>query len=63
MDERYNCSFRCFFGGEQYTAHYQSLTLAEIPKWIECYRFTHPTCTTISFKIWFTPMEEADADK
>lgn len=53
----YNVSFRCFYdtdGGEQkYSTHIQRLSLREIPKWIDAYRFTHPCCQSISFKVWF----------
>ena len=60
MEEEYNFSFRCFFGGTSYNAHYQRLRLSDVARWIEAYRFTHPNCTSISFKVWFTEMP-ADA--
>ena len=54
MNEEYNFSFRCFFGSMRYNSHYQRLALCDVPKWIDCYRFTHPNCQSISMKIWFT---------
>ena len=54
MNEEYNISFRCFFGGMRYNSHYQRLSLADIPRWLDAYRFTHPNCVSISMKIWFT---------
>lgn len=45
-------SFRCWYGNGQYTEHRQELALGDIPKWIECYRFTHPVCVSITVKVW-----------
>ncbi len=61
-NKKYTVSFRCFFdkGGEtNYSTHYQSLRLCDIERWIVSYRFTHPNCTSISFKIWFENSENA----
>ncbi len=56
MNEKYNVSFRCYFesdDGVRYNTHYNpQFDLADIPKWVECYRFTHPNCISISVKIW-----------
>lgn len=51
----YPMSFRCYFGGgpENHTKHRQELPLKDIAKWIEAYQFTHPTCRSISVKVWF----------
>lgn len=46
-------SFRCYFPGGGYNTHRQELALEAIPVWIEAYRFTHPTCRSISIKVWF----------
>lgn len=54
MDKLYDISFHCFYPDcIEPTKHFQSLTLAEIPKWIECYKFTHPKCKSIAVKVWF----------
>lgn len=57
MDEKYNVSFRCFFNndyGPRYTTHYApQFPIADIPKWFNAYRFTHPNCAAISCKVWF----------
>lgn len=72
MNERYNVSFRCFFEGEggiNYTTHYNpSFPLCDIPRWLDSYKFTHPNCTSISVKVWFSggyptvTDEQEDAD-
>ena len=53
--------FRCYYQNESgvlsNTEHRQQLTLADIPKWLECYKFTHPTCKSITVKIWWTDNE------
>ena len=62
----YNFSFRCHYPGSDptlpppYTQHRQRLKLTDLPKWIECYRFTHPDCESISVKIWFTELPAAE---
>ena len=58
MNEKYNMSFRCYFDndeGPRFTTHYvPQFAVAEIPKWIECYLFTHPNVLSISCKVWMT---------
>lgn len=54
----FNISFRCHYQNGEFTTHRQDLKVSDIPKWIESYKFTHPECISISFKIWF-----ADLDK
>lgn len=49
----YDISFRCYFSGGNVCNHYQTLSLADVPKWIDCYKFTHPSCLSVSIKIWF----------
>lgn len=66
MNDRYNISFRCFFDGEEgvhFTTHYCPLfPVADIPRWIDSYHFTHPNCVSISAKIWFTAAPDAEQD-
>lgn len=61
-DEKFNVSFRCFFMREDgvcFNTHYNpSFPLADIPRWIDAYKFTHPNCVSISVKIWFTDTPE-----
>ena len=63
----YHLSMRCHYrnGTDEsahYTQHHQDLPLRDIPKWIEAYRFTHPECTSISAKVWFTCTPDPDED-
>lgn len=53
MNKVYDISFRCFYPEGNHTDHRQPLTLDEISKWIECYKFTHPRVESISVKVWF----------
>ena len=66
MSDRYNVSFRCFFdNGEEmhFTTHYNpAFPVADIPRWIDSYKFTHPNCTSISVKVWFTAPSEAEQE-
>ncbi len=54
----YSISFRCHYPNGEYTQHRQDLQLKDIPKWLESYKFTHPTCESVSFKIWFADAEQ-----
>ena len=54
----YDVSFRCCFPGDSVCNHLQRLPLSDIPKWSECYLFTHPACVSISVKIWFTGKDQ-----
>lgn len=49
----YDISFRCFYENGCTTNHLQLLSLADIPKWIECYKFTHPEVKSITVKVCF----------
>ena len=52
--QTFKFSFHCFFPKDPIpTKKVQELTIAEIPKWIEAYKFTHPNCEAISLKMWF----------
>lgn len=49
----YPLSIRCYFPGTgNYTHHMQDLPLKDIAKWVEAYKFTHPTLESISIKIY-----------
>ena len=49
----YAMSIRCYFpGANNRTQHYPVMPLADIPKWIEAYQFTHPNAESITVKIW-----------
>ena len=53
MKKLNNISLRCYFPGEgNSVTHYQTMPLKDIPKWIEAYHFTHPTCEAITIKVW-----------
>lgn len=54
MTKEYNLSIRCHFGDMpgNYTQHYQSMKLGDIKKWVEAYKYTHPTVKSITVKIW-----------
>lgn len=58
MNDCYNVSFRCFYddnSGVHWTTHYfPAFPVADIPRWMDAYKFTHPNCTAISVKVWFT---------
>lgn len=53
----FSISFYCHYENGDQTKHRQDLQLKDIPKWLEAYRFTHPNCQAVSFKIWFSDME------
>lgn len=62
-EQIYKVSFRCYFAdpaSQNYSNHYQPLKISDIPRWIEAYRFTHPTCISITTKIWFTDENKED---
>lgn len=53
--------FRCYFPGnwDNYTDHRAQIPVAEIPRWIEAYTFTHPTCTKISVRVYIKKEAES----
>lgn len=60
FETQFSISFRCYYEkGTKHTTHIQTLKLADIPKWIDCYKFTHPNCEAISAKVWFSDLKEA----
>ena len=50
----YDVSFRCYFPDGGACNHYQCMPVSDVPLWIDCYKFTHPNCISISVKIWFS---------
>lgn len=56
----YAMSIRCYFPGtgNNRTQHYPVMPLKDIPKWVEAYRFTHPTAESITVKIWLKDEEQ-----
>lgn len=54
----FDLSIRCHYPNGDQTQHRQAMKLADIPKWIEAYKFTHPNCTSISVKIWLTDLDK-----
>ncbi|MBQ2062281.1 MAG: hypothetical protein II458_06350 [Oscillospiraceae bacterium] len=51
--KNYRMSIRCYFPGvDNFTQHYPVMPLKDITKWVEAYRFTHPTAEAITVKIW-----------
>ena len=49
----FDVSFRCYYPNGASCDKHQSLLLADIPKWIDAYKFTHPDCVSITVKVWF----------
>lgn len=55
MRKLYNVSFRCYYGTPgNHTTHRQTMTLGDIPRWLDAYLFTHPEVQSISVKVWMT---------
>ena len=53
MIKAYRLSIRCYFPGTgNYTHHMADLPLKDVGKWVEAYRYTHPTLESISIKIY-----------
>lgn len=50
----YSVSFHCFYSIGNVTKHYQQMNLRKIPKWIKAYKLTHPGCTAVSVKVWYS---------
>lgn len=53
MDIQEWVSFHCYYPDGSHTEHRQKLSIADIPRWIESYKFTHPYCVAITVKAWF----------
>lgn len=51
-------SFRCYYPSGKPCCKVQEIALADIPKWIEAYLFTHPNCTAITVKVWTHNLSE-----
>ena len=57
--KEYQMSIRCYFAGiGNKTQHYQTMPLKDIPKWVEAYRFTHPSVESFTVKIWCKDKEQ-----
>lgn len=54
----FNFSIRCNYQNGNYTEHRQNLKLADLPKWVEAYRFTHPNVISITIKLWFSDLNK-----
>lgn len=52
MNDPIYVSFHCYYETNTVTKS-QYLPLSDIGKWIDCYRFTHPECFSVSVKVWF----------
>lgn len=60
MKPAYHLSIRCYFPGNgNYTQHYPTMPLKDIPKWVEAYQFTHPNVESVSVRIWLHDEEES----
>ena len=60
--EKFDLSMRCYYSNGAQTNHHQAMTLKEIPKWVEAYRFTHPNCEAISIKVWLHDEERSSGE-
>lgn len=64
--QEFNVSYRCFYdnsdGTQNYSKHYQPMPLADIPRWIESYKFTHPACVSVTCKVWFNGNDAEQAE-
>ena len=54
MKKIYSVSIRTYYPNGNRCDHHAEIEQKEIAKWIECYKFTHPDCTSITVKIWLT---------
>lgn len=60
MKQEYKISIRCYFTSPRdYTQHWQTMQLKDIPKWLEAYQFTHPNVQSITVKIWMNERKYA----
>lgn len=57
----FKLSFRCFYEDGEPNTHWRFLTLGEIPRWIDAYKFTHPNCTSITVKVWFNNPDKEES--
>lgn len=58
QEMEFSLTFRCYYPEGNHTDHRQKLPLKDIPKWIECYQFTHPHCSAITVKVWLSDLEK-----
>lgn len=58
IDRKFAISFFCYYpDSDQPCKKVQVLKLADIPKWIDAYKFTHPACQAITVKVWCNEKE------
>lgn len=60
MKKEYHVCFRAYYENGNTTDHHRSMKLAEIPKWIEAYMYTHPCMISLSIKVWLTDDQKAE---
>lgn len=58
MEQKQWITFRIYFPNGNRQNHGQYLSISEIGKWIECYKFTHPDAESITAKVWFNEPEK-----
>lgn len=56
-NQMFHISFRTYFPNGNKCDHQEDMKLKDIPKWIECYKFTHKDCISITVKVWYTDIE------
>lgn len=54
----YHVNFRCNYPNGNRNDHRRVMDIADIPRWVDAYKFTHPDCISITVKIWFNDLEE-----
>ena len=54
-------SFRCYYPDGSHTNHHQAVLYDDIGYWIDCYKFTHPACVSISVRVWFSTENNGEA--
>lgn len=50
-------SFQAYFKDGGSSRHYAEVKETELGKWLDCYKFTHPNCESITIKYWFDEKE------
>lgn len=56
LDIIYRIKFQCFYPNGNKCDHWQDLTITQIPRWVDSYKFTHPDCIAISVHVNFEKM-------
>lgn len=55
--ETLGMNFRCYYTDGQPCNHYRELSMEDVGKWMDAYKFTHPNCIAITVKVWFDKEE------